>query len=141
MDVGFVLGSSPQEDQRVRRNITLETIIPSDAPKSTFEYATNSNANFTKRVTTLGLLDFDACSDITMNQAGVNMACKAFTETIHIFHDPTVQIPLPSSCGLILAIDISPLLAKSSIRVTKTGSSNFCTLFLRHWVPSQCPDR
>lgn len=81
MDVEFVLGSSPQEDQRVRRIIPLEKITASDAPKSTFEYVTNSNANFAKRVTTLWLLDFDACSDITMDQVGVDMACKAFIET------------------------------------------------------------
>ena len=32
-------------------------------------------------MTSLWLLDFDACKDISMNQAGVDMACKAFLET------------------------------------------------------------
>lgn len=81
MDVEFVLGSSPQEDQRVRRIIPLEKLMTSKIPTSTFEYVTNSNANFSKRVTSLWLLDFDACSDITMDQTGVDMACKAFIET------------------------------------------------------------
>ena len=50
-------------------------------PTSKFEYVTNSNPNFAKRVTNLWLLDFDACADITMDQAGVNMECKAFVQT------------------------------------------------------------
>ena len=81
MDVEFVLRSSPQEDQKVRRRIPLETIMSSDTPKSMFEYVTNSNVNFIKRVTSLWLLDFDACTDITMDHAGVDKACKAFIET------------------------------------------------------------
>lgn len=45
MDMEFVLGSSPQEDQRVGRNIPLETLLASNTPTSTFEYVTNSNAD------------------------------------------------------------------------------------------------
>lgn len=81
MDIEFVLGSSPVEDQRVRRKIPLEKLMTSSTPKSTYFYVTNTNANFTKRVTSMWVLDFDACSDITMDQAGVDKACKAFIET------------------------------------------------------------
>jgi hypothetical protein len=33
-----------------------------------------------KRKTSLGLIDFDACQSITMDEAGVRLAAKAFAE-------------------------------------------------------------
>lgn len=81
MDIEFVLGSSVQDGQNDRRRIPLEKLVTASGPKSTFEYVTNSNPNFAQRVTSLWLLDFDACTDITMDQAGVEMACKSFVET------------------------------------------------------------
>ncbi len=59
----------------------LELLVGSKDPKSTFEYVKNANIDFTQRVTNLWLLDFDACSDLTMDQYGVEKACKAFLET------------------------------------------------------------
>ena len=81
MDIEFVLGSSPQEDQIVRRQFSLEKLTNANTPTSTFEYVTNSNPNFGRRMTSLWLLDFDAYKDISADQAGVDMACKAFVET------------------------------------------------------------
>ena len=81
MDTEFALGSSPQDDQNDRRRIPLQKLMITNIPTITFEYVTNSNPNLAKRVTSLWLLDFDACADISMDQAGVNMACKAFAET------------------------------------------------------------
>ncbi|KAL8662349.1 MAG: hypothetical protein Q9202_004807 [Teloschistes flavicans] len=81
MDIEFVLGSSPQNEQQVRRDIPLDLLLTVTEPTSTFEYVTNYRPNFAKRVTSLWLLDFDACSEISMDQEGVNKACKAFVET------------------------------------------------------------
>ena len=81
MDIEFVLGSSPQDDQNVRRRYPLGKLATAETPMSTFEYVTNSSPNFARRVTNLWLLDFDACKDISMDQVGVNLACKAFVET------------------------------------------------------------
>ena len=81
MDIEFALGSSPQDDQNDRRRIPLQKLMIPNIPASTFGFVTNSNPNFAKRVTTLWLLDFDACADISMDQAGGNMACKVFVET------------------------------------------------------------
>ena len=81
MDIEFVLGSSPQGDQIVRRRFPLEKLTSASIPTSTFEHVTNSSPNFGRRMTSLWLLDFDACKDIALDQTGVNMACKAFVET------------------------------------------------------------
>ena len=89
MDVEFVLGSSPLEDQQIRRDIPLDNILAEPHPTSTFEYVTNSNPDFSKRVTSLWLLDFDACSDITLDKVGVKAAVKAFLENEPYFPRPT----------------------------------------------------
>ena len=81
MDIEFVLGSSPQNDQNDRRRIPIEKLMTATLPTSTFEYVTNSDPNFAERVTSLWLLDFDACTDISIDEAGVQKACKAFVET------------------------------------------------------------
>ncbi|KAL8689393.1 MAG: hypothetical protein Q9218_004930 [Villophora microphyllina] len=88
MDIEFVLGSSPQEGQQVRREIPLDLLLTATTPTSTFGYVTKHQPNFGKRVTSLWLLDFDACSDISMDQAGVDKACKAFVETDPYFPRP-----------------------------------------------------
>ena len=88
LDIEFVLGSSPQEDQKIRRGIPLEKLTGLQTPQSTFEHVTNSHPNFRRRVTSLWLLDFDACSDISMDQAGVDKACRAFMETDPYFPRP-----------------------------------------------------
>ena len=108
MDIEFVLGSSPTEEQKVRRVMPLELLVRSKEPKSTFEYVTNANIDFTQRVTNLWLLDFDACSDLTMDQSGVEKACNAFLET-----EPSCPRPVerdmdrkPRICGLLSEDDI-----------------------------------
>lgn len=81
MDVESVLGSSPLDEQEVRVEVdTLElgTMAPHT---STYEQATHSSPNFTKRVTALWLIDFDDYSNITMDSHGVDMAVKAFLDT------------------------------------------------------------
>ena len=88
MDIEFVLGSSPLDDQNVRRRIPLNKLMSAEEPKSTFGYVTNSSPNFARRVTSLWLLDFDACRDISLDQAGVDLACKAFVETEAYFPRP-----------------------------------------------------
>ncbi|KAL9601086.1 MAG: hypothetical protein Q9219_002796 [cf. Caloplaca sp. 3 TL-2023] len=67
MDIEFVLGSTPQEDQQARRVIPLQKLLAVNVPTSTFEYITNSDPNFGKRLTSLWLLDFDACSDMGLH--------------------------------------------------------------------------
>lgn len=48
---------------------------------STFERVTNSGTNFMKRVTSMWILDIDACQDITMDESGVDKAVRAFYVT------------------------------------------------------------
>lgn len=81
MDIEFVLGSSPVESESVRKILSVEEIKRLPPGASTYEYATNSRPDFKKRVISLWLVDFDACSDISMNEAGVAKALKAFLET------------------------------------------------------------
>ena len=88
MDIEIVLGSSPQSDQNDQRRIPREKIVRAGLPQSTFEYVTNSSPNLAKRVTSLWLLDFDACTDISTDQAGVDKACKAFVETDAFWPQP-----------------------------------------------------
>lgn len=80
-DIEFVLGSSPQGEQQVRREVSLDQLLAAERPRSTFEFVTATDVDFKHRVTSLWLIDFDACSDISMDQQGVNKACKAFCET------------------------------------------------------------
>jgi hypothetical protein len=56
---------------------------------STYEHTTNSMPNFKQRLISLWLMDFDACEDITMSDAGVAKEIKAFLET-----DPSYPRPL-----------------------------------------------
>ncbi len=102
MDVEFVLGSSPTEDQKVRLIMPLELLVGSKDPKSTFEYVTNASVDFTQRVTNLWPLDFDACSDLTMDQYGVEKACKAFLETEPFCPRPVERSVDPEAADLWL---------------------------------------
>ncbi len=88
-DVEFVLGSSPEEEQSVRSAIPLQRVLTLHPNSSTYEVATHSTVNFTKRVTSLWLIDFDDCHNITMDTDGVNQAAKAFIETNHYSPKPS----------------------------------------------------
>ncbi|GAB1314450.1 DUF3669 domain-containing protein (Fragment) [Madurella fahalii] len=82
MDVEFVLGSSPAEEQMIRIEIDpvrMESLPPPQT--STYEEATHSPPNFMKRTTALWVIDFDDCSDISLDSSGVDMAVKAFLDT------------------------------------------------------------
>lgn len=100
MDIEFLLGSTPAEEQKVRRSMPLELLLTSEGPKSNFEYITNSNVDFTRRVTSLWLLDFDACSGISMDELGVEKACKAFFETEPFFPRPVERKLDPEAADL-----------------------------------------
>lgn len=76
MDAESVVDYLSQEDQQIRCTVSLNRFLSSNMLMSTFEYVTNSNANFSKRVTSLWLLDFDACSTIMMKFVDVRMASK-----------------------------------------------------------------
>lgn len=80
-DIEFVLGSSPVEDQAVRADISLNNLLTLKPQTSTYEQTTHSKGDFTKRITSLWVLDFDDCGNITMDQSGVDKAVKAFLET------------------------------------------------------------
>lgn len=88
MDVEFVLGSSPVEDQKVRSEINMDTLTNLTEFASTYEASTHATVNFTKRVTSLWLIDFDDCQDITMDEAGVELAVKAFLDTLYYCPKP-----------------------------------------------------
>lgn len=80
MDVEFVLGSSPTDEEKNRWMMSIEAIQQLVPKMSTFEHVTNSRPDFTKRLISLWLIDFDACEDITMDGAGVRKAVRAFIE-------------------------------------------------------------
>ncbi|KAK8144450.1 hypothetical protein G3M48_005782 [Beauveria asiatica] len=88
-DVEFVLGSSPEEEQRVRNIVSLQKALSLQPNSSTYEVATNSPLNFTRRQTSLWLIDFDDCNAITMDTSGVKQAVKAFLETNHYSPKPS----------------------------------------------------
>ncbi|CAG7965829.1 unnamed protein product [Penicillium nalgiovense] len=81
MDIEFVLGSTPLDRNCIRRALPLHDIKQLEPGSSTFEHTTNSSPNFRKRSVCLWIIDFDACSSITMDSAGVEKAVKAFFET------------------------------------------------------------
>ncbi|KAJ5993734.1 zinc finger protein-domain-containing protein [Penicillium sp. IBT 35674x] len=81
MDIEFVLGSSPLDRNAVRRILPLHDIEKLKPGSSTYEHITNSEQNFKKRSVSLWLLDFDACSPITMDDKEVLKAVKAFVQT------------------------------------------------------------
>ncbi|KAM0260049.1 hypothetical protein ACHAQJ_002973 [Trichoderma viride] len=81
IDIEFVLGSSPSDEQVIRSDIGLEKVVRLAPQTSTYEEATNSTGDFTKRVISLWMIDFDDCGDITMDNDGVDKAVKAFLET------------------------------------------------------------
>lgn len=95
MDVEFVLGSSPAEEQRIQVGVDLARVMGLEPHTSTYEEATRTGPDFTKRITALWMIDFDDCSDITMDAAGVDMAVKAFIET-------NIYAPRPNSGDLYI---------------------------------------
>ncbi|KXX76562.1 hypothetical protein MMYC01_206643 [Madurella mycetomatis] len=81
MDVEFVFGSSPAEDQMIRAEIDparMESLLPQT---STYEETTHSHPDFTKQTIALWMIDFDDCNDISMDSSGVDRAVKAFLDT------------------------------------------------------------
>ena len=78
MDIEFVLGSSPTDNNAVRRALDLRKIESLDPGTSTYEPTTNNSPNFKKRSISLWMIDFDACSTITLNDTGVCQAVKGF---------------------------------------------------------------
>ncbi|KAK1985655.1 zinc finger protein-domain-containing protein [Colletotrichum cereale] len=87
-DIEFVIGSSPVGEQTVRGDINLAALKAMHPQTSTYEVVTHTGADFTKRVTTLWMIDFDDCHDITMDEAGINKAVSAFLETNHYCPKP-----------------------------------------------------
>ncbi|KAI0485354.1 hypothetical protein GGR56DRAFT_663051 [Xylariaceae sp. FL0804] len=81
LDIEFVLGSSPHEDQRVRTAISPERLTNMKPGTSTFEDVTHPSVNFGQRIISLWLLDFDACRDMPVGPNAVSQAVKAFLET------------------------------------------------------------
>ncbi|KAJ5176580.1 uncharacterized protein N7482_002457 [Penicillium canariense] len=71
LDIEFVLGSTPLDQQSVRRMLPLrdaERLVPGS---STYERITNTGPTFKKRIVSLWILDFDACSPINMDISGL----------------------------------------------------------------------
>ncbi|GKT51413.1 uncharacterized protein ColSpa_11594 [Colletotrichum spaethianum] len=96
-DIEFVIGSSPVEEQTVRADISLPTLMAMHPQTSTYETATHTGADFTKRVTSLWMIDFDGCYDITMDEAGVNKAVSAFLDANHYCPKPNTGNPFIES--------------------------------------------
>ncbi|KAL2878469.1 hypothetical protein SGCOL_006179 [Colletotrichum sp. CLE4] len=82
-DVEFVIGSSPVAEQAVRTDYHLADILDLKPMTSTYELPTHSPPDFGRRVTSLWMIDFEDCHDITMNDADIDKAVKAFIETNH----------------------------------------------------------
>ncbi|KXH62905.1 hypothetical protein CNYM01_01973 [Colletotrichum nymphaeae SA-01] len=82
-DVEFVIGSSPVAEQAVRTDYRLADILALEPMTSTYELLTHNPPDFGRRVTSLWMIDFDDCHDITMDDAGIDKAVKAFIETNH----------------------------------------------------------
>ncbi|KAK2853249.1 hypothetical protein FQN49_005255 [Arthroderma sp. PD_2] len=80
-DIEFVLGSSPADRKAIRREMRIGDVERLAPGSSTYEYVTNSNPNFKKRLINLWVLDFDACKPITMDENGVRLAVRAFMDT------------------------------------------------------------
>lgn len=88
MDIEFVLGSSPTDHNAARRALDLRKIESLAPGTSTYEHTTNNTPNFKKRSIILWMIDFDACSTIPMNDAGVRQAVKGFLETEPFYPRP-----------------------------------------------------
>ncbi len=78
----------------------LELLVGSKEPKSRLEYITNANIDFTHGVTNLRLLNFDACSDLIINQSNVEKAYKTFLETEPFCPQPVKRNINPKAADL-----------------------------------------
>ncbi|KAF2648151.1 hypothetical protein K491DRAFT_708864 [Lophiostoma macrostomum CBS 122681] len=65
MDIEFVVGSAPSEIQRAGKALTSAQIENLPPGKSTFELV--NGKDFTRRIHSLWILDFDACQPINLN--------------------------------------------------------------------------
>lgn len=81
LDIEFVLGSTPVDRNAIRRVLPLKEVEHLKPGSSTFEHNTHITPNFRKRAVCLWILDFDACSPIKMDHAGVRQAVKVFFDT------------------------------------------------------------
>ncbi|KGO77594.1 Protein of unknown function DUF3669, zinc finger protein [Penicillium italicum] len=81
MDIEFALGSTPLDRNAVRRVLPLKGVERLVPGSSTYEHTTNADPNFKRRSVSLWIMDFDACSPITMDNTGVQKAVKAWLET------------------------------------------------------------
>ncbi|KAK1540369.1 hypothetical protein CPAR01_06358 [Colletotrichum paranaense] len=120
-DVEFVIGSFPVAEQVVRTDYRLVDILALKPMTSTHELLTHKLPDFGRRVTSLWMIDFDDCHDITMDDAGIDKAVKAFIETNH-------YCPRPNSGGDYIETmwkDFSSMyLSFSSTIMTKLGKKN-----------------
>lgn len=88
MDIEFALGSTPLDRNAARRVVPLKDIEHLPPGSSTYEHTTNVDQDYKKRTISLWLLDFDACSTITMDDVGVRRAVDAFLQTDHYYPRP-----------------------------------------------------
>ncbi|KAK1471094.1 hypothetical protein CCUS01_06208 [Colletotrichum cuscutae] len=120
-DVEFVIRSSPVAEQVVRTDYRLVDILALKPMTSTYELLTHNPPDFGRRVTSLWMIDFDDCHDITMDDAGIDKAVKAFIETSH-------YCPRPNSGDNYIETmwkDFSSMyLSFSSTILTKLGKKN-----------------
>ncbi|KAI3546906.1 hypothetical protein CSPX01_04148 [Colletotrichum filicis] len=76
-DVEFVIGRPPVAEQVVRTDYRLVGILALKPMTSTYELLTHKPPDFGRRVTSLWMIDFDDCHDMTMDDAGIDKAVKA----------------------------------------------------------------
>ncbi|KAJ1338252.1 DUF3669 domain-containing protein [Microdochium nivale] len=119
-DIEFVLGSSPMEDQKIRnQGYTMQQLAKLPAQSSTYERVTHSHVNFNKRVISLWMIDFDDCHDITMNEAGVDQAVKAFLDTNFYCPKPGTGVAFIDN----LWTDFAKTYVHCAEEILKSGSS------------------
>lgn len=93
MDIEFALGSTPLDRNAARRILPLKDVEHLAPGSSTYEHTTNFDQDYKKRTVSLWLLDFDACTAITMDNAGVRRAVEAFLQTNHYWPRSSSQGP------------------------------------------------
>lgn len=79
-DIEFVLGISPTEEGTIARPMNYDQLQGLTTKTDTYREVVIPNPNFKQRLVSLWLVDFDACKDISLDEAGVRQAVKAFVE-------------------------------------------------------------
>ncbi|KAJ5277000.1 hypothetical protein N7524_003153 [Penicillium chrysogenum] len=113
MDIEFVLGSSPLDRNAARRSLSLEDVEKLPPGTSTYEQTTNVDQDYKKRTVSLWLLDFDACTTITMDDEGVRHAVEAFYRPNPIAPDLIRRMNMPGTYGQCSPGDMLQLARKS----------------------------